>query len=380
MKNSLPSICFVSPNAYGCLAKTGTGLIGGAERQVSLLAKWLANRGYAVSVLTWDEGQPDGIVIDGVRVFTICGRNEGAWGVRFFCPKWTGLVRALRRADAGIYYQSCGECVTGQVALWCRQNRRRFIYANVSDADCTVGLPRIRSVRERILYRYGLSRADLVVAQTQTQHKMLKKGFGRESVVIPMPCPGPSESEYSRLPNRQVNSARVLWVGRLCRVKRPDLLLELARMCSDLQFDMVGPVAEDEYALKVVRHAQSIENVTKHGRVTDGFLRGLYAKSSVFCSTSDVEGFPNTFLEAWSYGLPIVSTFDPDNLINEKGLGRVGKDVSELAAGIRELLDSPEQWNNASMLSREYYLEKHSMEKAMQRFEQVLLDEVNSGR
>ena len=96
------------------------------------------------------------------------------------------------------------------------------------------------------------------------------------------------------------------------------------------------------------------------------------------CCTSDFEGFPNTFLEAWSYGVPIVTTFDPDNLIAEKGLGRVGRNVCELADGIRELLDSPEQWRKASLSARAYYTMHHAVDNAMERFEGVFCEVVNS--
>jgi len=55
----------------------------------------------------------------------------------------------------------------------------------------------------------------------------------------------------------------------------------------------------------------------------------------------------------------------------------VGKDVPELAAGVRELLESPAKWLNTSQSAREYFRENHSVDKAMERFERVLCDVVN---
>jgi glycosyltransferase involved in cell wall biosynthesis len=102
----------------------------------------------------------------------------------------------------------------------------------------------------------------------------------------------------------------------------------------------------------------------------------FYQRTAALICTSRAEGFPNIFLEAWSHGLPVVSTLDLDNLISEKGLGKVGKDVPELAAGIRTLLDAPDQWLRASQSAREYFMENHAVDKAMERFEQVFCDVV----
>jgi hypothetical protein len=66
-----------------------------------------------------------------------------------------------------------------------------------------------------------------------------------------------------------------------------------------------------------------------------------------------------------------VATVDPDNLIAKKGLGRVGTSVAELATGIREILDSPHQWQVASQAARKYYAENHALDVAMGRFERV---------
>ena len=48
------SICLVAHNAAGAMFGGDQGHIGGVERQTSLMARWLAARGYGVSVLTWD--------------------------------------------------------------------------------------------------------------------------------------------------------------------------------------------------------------------------------------------------------------------------------------------------------------------------------------
>jgi glycosyltransferase involved in cell wall biosynthesis len=366
-----PSICFIAHLAYGAVTGGHQGHIGGVERQTSLMAKWCAARGHRVSMITWDEGQEDGVEIDGVRVLKMCRQEAGVPGLRFFWPKWTSLVRAMKRADADIYYQNCGEYVTGQVALWCRRQGRKFVYSVASDPDCDSRLPEMHTVRERVLYRYGLTHADTVVVQTRRQCDMLRAHFGRDSVIIPMPCPGPSEEDYAHCEREHSGPQRVLWVGRICEVKRPDRLLDLAEACPDLKFDLVGPAADTEYGRGVWRRAQRISNVALHGAVSRDRVSAFYQKAGVMCCTSSFEGFPNTFLEAWSWGVPIVSTFDPDHLIADRGLGRVGEDTSELAAGIREMLDVPEQWRAASHAARRYYLETHTVEKAMAQFERV---------
>ena len=93
-------VCFVAHFAYGALSGGNSGFIGGIERQMSLMAKWLSKRGYKISMLTCDEGQQDGEEIDGVRIFKMCHKEAGVKGVRFFWPKWTSLVAAMKRATA----------------------------------------------------------------------------------------------------------------------------------------------------------------------------------------------------------------------------------------------------------------------------------------
>jgi glycosyltransferase involved in cell wall biosynthesis len=365
-----PALCFVAHSAYGALTGGRNGHIGGAEQQQAMIAKWLAKRGWRVSMITWDEGQPQDEVVDGVRVVKMCRQDAGIKGVRFFHPKWTGLVRALRAADADVYYQSCGGYETGQVALWCRRHGKKFVYSVVSDPDCDPHLPEMKSLRERFLYHYGVRHADCTIVQTQRQQEMLRSGFGLNAEVCPMPCAAPGDGPPTRsaCPPDQ---GRVLWVGRVCEVKRPDRLLDVAQACPDLAFDIVGPCNATEYARHTMERARQVSNVTVHGRVP--CVWDYYRQAACLLCTSDFEGFPNTFLEAWSQGLPVVSTFDPDDLITRRELGLVAGDIPGLAAAIRRLLESPDLYRRLSQNARHYYLENHTVEVAMPRFEQVFL-------
>ncbi len=380
MDSTKTRICFVAQSAYGALTGWPSGHIGGIERQTSLMAHWLAARGYRVSLITWDEGQEDGVVIDGVQVFKVCRQEAGIKGLRFLHPKWTSLCRAMKRADADIYYHNCAEYVTGQVALWCRNHGRTFVYSIASDPDCDRRLPEMHKLRERVLYRYGLKHAARIVVQTRRQQDMLRNGFRRNSVVIPMPCPGPSDDEYSTFERPCNGARRVLWVGRVCRPKRPDRLLDLAVACPDVHFDLVGPVAGTGYGREILQRAKAIVNVTLHGPVSRARIPEFYRTARILCCTSDFEGFPNTFLEAWSYGLPVVSTVDPDNIITEKGLGAVGGDIPDLAAGMCDLLMSPDRWQKASQNARHYYSRHHTMDKIMPEFERLFTELVQTRR
>ena len=106
---------------------------------------------------------------------------------------------------------------------------------------------------------------------------------------------------------RAASVPRVLWAGRFCKQKRVDLLIEIARLLPDINFDVYGYAStEYEHELERQLHAQS--NITVHGKfdslrsVVDG---GVY---SLFLFTSGWEGLPITLLDATIAGLPIVAS------------------------------------------------------------------------
>jgi glycosyltransferase involved in cell wall biosynthesis len=363
------SICIVSHNAYRAISGGESGAIGGVEWQTSLTARWLAARGHRVTMLTWDEGGPSEECFDGVRVMKICRQTAGLPGLRFFYPKWTRLVNAMRRADADVYYHNCGECFTGQIALWCRRNRKAFVFSSANDTDCDPALPDLKSVGERVLYRYGLRHAHARVVQTETQRLRLRAEFGLDAVRIPMPCSGASEEDFAQ--RQHPGSGRVLWIARLTRQKRPDRFLDLVQASPELQFDFVGPAVNEPYSQAVCKRATTLSNVTVHGALPRPRVADLYRRASLLCCTSDYEGFPNTFLEAWSHGLPIVSTFDPDGLIAKRRLGVIAKDSLEMKEAIHSLLRSPATYREMSHNARRYYWENHRVETILPQFERL---------
>lgn len=371
-------VCIISHFAYGAMTGGATGHIGGVERQTTMLARWLARRDHEVTLLTWDEGQASELEIDGVLVMKMCPRGAGLPGLRFAYPRWTSLLRAMRRANADVYYQNCGDYVTGQVALWCRLNRRPFVYAVASEPDCDPRLPKLPSMRERFLYRYGLTHATRVIAQTSRQQAMLRDSFALDSHVIPMPCPGPVDAIGPTPPAD--TQPRVVWIGRFSHVKRLELMLEVAAAASEFRFEIAGtPESDDQYSRDLIARCKALPNVVLRGVIGRHQMADFYRGALALLCTSEYEGFPNTFLEGWSIGVPVVSTVEPDALLSAGGLGLIGHTAAEMASCLRRLASDKRLWSETSAKCRTYYREHHTMERSMPQFERML-QEASAGR
>ena len=363
-------ISLIANFAYGALTGEETGHIGGVERQAALFSEWLSQQGHDVSVITWDEGDADRA--GDVRIIKLCRQEDGIPGLRFFVPRWSSLVRALRKADADIYYQNCAEYVTGQVAMWCHQNARLFVYSVASDADCDYSLPNLQHWRARSLFRYGLKNADLVITQTHSQRKTLNENYGIEARVIRMPGTPPVYNEKYTDQSR-FDLQKIIWVARIHPVKRVHWIIDIARNLPQYSFEIIGPLDESQPDARLIEGQLSdTRNVDYVGKVKRSEMPDYYQQASILCCTSLYEGFPNTYLEAWSYGIPVVTTIDPDNLIMSRGLGYASATIDGLIEGIRDLLENRSEWQVHSANARQYYRENHRLHPIQQQFEDHL--------
>jgi glycosyltransferase involved in cell wall biosynthesis len=364
-------VCLI--NLKGLDYLTGSSVrrfIGGIERQLAVLAKLLAADGLRVACVVYDHDQGERIQSENVDVYAAFAPNAGWPGLRFLHPRSTALWSTMRRVDARVYVQMGGGDETGRVALGCRLLRRSadFVFFVASDGDCVPELPMIRHRRARVLYRHGLGRADRVIAQTSRQRELLEHHFKIRSVVARLPIvPGSEAAPLAR------GRGRVLWVGRFDPPKRVEMLIAAAERCPELRFDLAGNAnAESDYQQALVGRAATLPNVYLHGRLGDAALWGLYRTASVLCCTSRIEGFPTTFLEAWSTGLPVVTTFDPDGVVAARGLGQVVTSLDELVAVLRTVAGSVRSRGAWSRNALRFFEERYSPQACLPRLREVI--------
>jgi glycosyltransferase involved in cell wall biosynthesis len=329
---SIRRICIVGLADYPLLSRSTDGHVNGESLQHVLLARAWRDLGLDVSVVVFDQGQGVERVHEGIRAIAAHEQMAGVPGLRFVHPRITGLLAALALADAEIYYQSPSGSATGVTAWFCRRHGRRMVYRVASDANCVPGRQLIRLWRDRKLYEYGLRRADLVATQTLAQSNLLLEHYGVPSVAVNMAVEPPTEAAPDR---RDID---VLWVSNLRSVKRPELVLELARQLPQVNFTLAGGVVYQDYYDEIAAAAARLPNVTMLGHVPYDAIGALFARSRVFLNTSSVEGFPNTFLQAWIRGVPVVTFFDPDRLVRQQRLGFAADSLADMRAALARLL------------------------------------------
>ena len=373
------SICFVAHNALAALAGGNRAHAGGIERQQTTMAVWLAANGWDVSMVVWDDPNEPADEAQGVRIVRMCTQGDGLPVLRFFHPRWTSLNAALRAADADLYYYNCGDLGLGQVVAWARRRKRPVVFSVPSDPDCDPDLPALGSLRERVLYRYGLGHCDNIIVQTGKQQTMLQQGFGKSSTPLRMPCVGFSDA---RIEGAGSDRFQVLWVGRISEEKRPDWVQELAKRLPEIDFTIVGgPNRDSEYSRGVLSEEAALPNVSFVGRIAHEDMGPYYARADALICTSVYEGFPNVFLEAWSLGVPVVTTCDPDGLVDREGLGAAATDLDAMTDAIGKLASDRELHRRVTTASREYFDSNHRLDPAMRAFENYFVDvlDKNSG-
>ena len=341
--------------------------VGGEQVQQSLLARALGCHGFQVSMICMDYGQPDGVEQDKVRVYKAYAPDAGLPILRSIYPRWIKLWSALRRADADIYYASCAGLQVGLLALFCQRHKRKFIYRVASDNDCDPSRLLINFARDKWLYEYGLQRANGILAQSEQQAEALDRNYARPSHVAGMLV----ENAAQCIPHQE-RDIDVLWVNNIRQLKRPDVALDLAERMSETSFHLIGGPNDPDLYRQVKQRAETLPNVTFHGAVPYREVGAFYDRCRVFINTSDTEGFPNSYLQAWVRGTPVVAFFDPDGVIAKESIGQAVNSLDEMITAVHHLLTHESLLHSMGSRCREFMSIHYSDEVVLRPYLEML--------
>ena len=284
------------------------------------------------------------------------------------------LLRSVRRVDADVYYvrgnpplcilTSYGCELLGESVVYCVANDSNIELARLSNHH---GM--FRYTLPKLAYVDAIRRADAVVAQTTHQQELLNRMFGIDSQVVPNVYSVPPDDELVAAVDREF----VLWVGSLdADQKKPIRFVRLAEQLPDIEFVLVGWTPDDEFRAEISERAEALSNLRFEGFVPPDEIDRYYRRAAMFVNTSEYEGFPNTFLEAWRFGVPVVSLHHTlDGLLSDGEVGLHAGSIDRLTEQVEELWVDPERAAELGRNGRQYLREHYAVETAVDTYSQL---------
>jgi glycosyltransferase involved in cell wall biosynthesis len=214
--------------------------------------------------------------------------------------------------------------------------KSKTIVMFASDSDLEPGKELIERELDKKLYRIGIRLTKNFIVQNSKQASFLKIFYHKEN---PLCIPLIWIDEL----NIKINDIKkdiILYVSNFRKLKRPKWFIQLAIDNPDLRFVMVGSNQEIDLYNECKEQASQVENLQFLGGLSFSKTNELFRSAKVFVCTSEIEGFPNTFPQAWLNGCPILTTFDPSDVIKNYKLGISCHHYEELVSGLKQFSDN----------------------------------------
>ena len=183
-----------------------------------------------------------------------------------------------------------------------------FLYSKLWGKKAIVHLHvgnQLYEYKDNRVMNFVLRKATKVVVLANVINSYLKELYGIDGAVIYNPI--------NQQPKRNIAKTDkfVFFAAYLIKEKGYTTLLDAFAKIADKHPEwnvVIAGTGELEDAQRLCKENGITDKVTIHSWLNRDQMNKMYEKAGIFCIASYKEGFPMSFLEAASYGVPVVST------------------------------------------------------------------------
>ncbi len=366
---------------------------GGSGNQTWITALGFLRAGWRVSFLTPDMGRiindypKGGIQIIKYPLYFKIYRNFTlpflSWIINLWC-----VYKTIKGINAEAYYQGNLDPYLGLLALFCKKHKRLLMMIVAQNDSYYPKIwfkrayaevrykypffirwyPYLRFGFHHFLLEYGLKRIDIVVAQNEQQRNGIKEYWKRDAPILHNPW----IPLLKDIPDKE---ELIVWVG-ICRdIKSPEVFCRIAGKLNYLNtcFLLIGSQYEIKEKADNLSKLMKENGVEYIGSVNLLEAEEWIAKAKVIVNTSESEGFPNTFIQAWLYNTLVVSmNADPDGLISRQGFGFLGNTEDRLVELVEEAFTKYSSLKPITKRAREFIIRDSNLSNFVKGLEDII--------
>lgn len=348
--------------------------VGGAELQISLLAKALALKGHEVVIV--DPAATESFVnSDGIKLINVPNWNKGIKGIRLFQYRVPALKEIFANQNADYYYVRMRTYFHLLPYLVSKKMKSKFILSIACDLDVASLWKKFKyeyrtnfnlfrfltlSLPSDLVFNYLLKRSDYVILQHSGQ--VLNRSSTKGKIVI-----------FSNIFDFEIvkeikgtSKGYFVHPGALNILKGSHNLNQLINILDKKDSIVIIGQPTDKKSKKIYQFLKKKENVVLKGRLSHKETIQSIANAKALINTSNFEGFPNIFLEAWAIGVPVISlNVNPGNVLIKYNLGiYCNGDLNKMKKSIES--DTMSNFNREKLIS--YVHEFHNFSTSADRF------------
>lgn len=366
-----------APRILHCIPVLGGG---GAERQLRNFLVHQTSKHHEHAVFAWKSGEfHDDIRERGIPIFHKESTRTSPW------RPITGMIQAIRTwkpdllqawlPQTDIMASALGP-LFGIPVVGSERNSRH-LYQNVPEVkDCWH-----TKLRPWFMHRGMVA----IIANSEAGGRYLRNDLGLSIPVLVIPN-GLDLDSIEAIPPCDPSpfedpsfSPQILTASRLVPHKRVEVILEAISILRSLghrpALAICGAGPASAFIQRRIDELELGDQVRMLGHRSD--VVAVMKRAQIFCTASEVEGMPNSVLEAMVCGLAIVASDIPEHedLIGGADVGVLFRKGSaeDLAAKLAEVMRTPEATAslgaNAAALAKDF-----SVERMVDRFEQFYQD------
>lgn len=349
--------------------------MGGAELQISFLAKYLSKLDFEIHFIYEDKGSRienrEGFILHPMTKINHKNNIGKLWFLYYYKIK-----KLLNNIQPDIIYTRTFKSWSGIASKYAKKNKVIHLWALACDNDLRqrVNAKSVRkpfNIIELEINRNAFKNASNILTQNNVQTHELLKRYKRNGIKV-LQMGSLVDSSDTIKPKNDIN---IVWIANLKPAKRPEIFLNLVDELStypNCKFSMIGRPA-DKYQLTIDKLSKKVKNFKFLGELSNKKVNELLCQSHILVNTSYVEGFSNTFIQAWMRRVVVLTmSSNPDEILTNQKIGYVCPRTADLKEKIKLLINNNDLRKSMANKAFSYAREYHSIEKNMKKILQFL--------
>ncbi|MGV7221794.1 MAG: glycosyltransferase family 4 protein [Nitrospinales bacterium] len=355
---------------------------GGAERVLSNMANYWAQKGWKISLLLLDENEDHPLFYElhpevKVKFCKIMGIKRGhpLYGSEKYLKRLWLLRREIKKCEPQLVISFLDK--VNLLVLLSTFGLKFPVIVSERNHPKYFKISKSLNLLRSFIY----PQASCLVGVTQPIVSCFSKSVQKRAQVIPNPVLTPKFEIDSFSDKGPAQSGKVVMaMGRLQKQKGFDLLIEsfshIVKKHSDWTLVIWGE-GHLRSSLENMRDELGLhEKVFFHGHTNKSY--DAMRNSDLFVLSSRHEGFPNVLGEAMACGLPVISfncPTGPEEIIRDgiDGILVPAENVTALADAMDKLMSDPIERNRLAKKAPEV-IDRFALEKVMGKWEKLIFD------